>query len=219
MGVKAHRFAYELLVGPIPEGLELDHVKERGCTSKACVNPAHLEPVTTAENVRRSDNPAGRNARKVCCHRGHAFTPENTITTLRRGRPHRACHTCRVVRAAEARDRERRARRAGLGYGGALVRPPTGRQTNARLRAEQVIEIRALAGSPRWSYRLLAERFGVGKSTIEAIVTGRTWRVAGMAELGRLGGVAATDQGSTAPAADGGHEDIFDGGKPAGFAG
>jgi len=47
--VLAHRFAYELLVGPIPEGLDLDHL----CRVPACVNPAHLEPVTNAENHRR----------------------------------------------------------------------------------------------------------------------------------------------------------------------
>jgi hypothetical protein len=53
--VTAHRFSYELLVGPIPEGLVLDHVRSRGCISKACVNPAHLEPVTQQENLRRSN--------------------------------------------------------------------------------------------------------------------------------------------------------------------
>lgn len=41
--VRAHRFAYELLVGPIPEGLDLDHVRARGCTNRHCVNPAHLD--------------------------------------------------------------------------------------------------------------------------------------------------------------------------------
>lgn len=67
--VKAHRYAYELLVGPIPDGLELDHVRERGCTSTLCVNPAHLEPVTHKENSRR--------ARLDVCRRGlHNLTIE-----------------------------------------------------------------------------------------------------------------------------------------------
>jgi hypothetical protein len=50
--VLAHRFAYELLVGPIPEGLELDHL----CRNRWCVNPDHLEPVTHDENVRRAND-------------------------------------------------------------------------------------------------------------------------------------------------------------------
>lgn len=47
--IRAHRYAYEALVGPIPEGLQLDHL----CRVRRCVNPAHLEPVTARENVRR----------------------------------------------------------------------------------------------------------------------------------------------------------------------
>lgn len=50
---KAYRVGYELLVGPIPEGLTLDHVYARGCRHTHCVNPAHLEPVTASENTRR----------------------------------------------------------------------------------------------------------------------------------------------------------------------
>lgn len=46
----AHRFAWSALVGPIPAGLELDHL----CRNRGCVNPAHLQPVAHAENVRRS---------------------------------------------------------------------------------------------------------------------------------------------------------------------
>jgi hypothetical protein len=52
--LQAHRVAYTRLVGPIPDGLELDHSYAKGCRSKLCVNTAHLEPITHAENVRRS---------------------------------------------------------------------------------------------------------------------------------------------------------------------
>lgn len=48
--VKAHRFAYELEVGPIPDGLTIDHL----CRNRVCVNPSHMEPVTLAENIRRA---------------------------------------------------------------------------------------------------------------------------------------------------------------------
>jgi len=93
--VLAHRFAYELLVGPIPEGLELDHIKANGCTSRACVKAitdeygsAHLEPVTAQENVRRGDSPQIAHERLLefhrqqplspHCRRGHRFDEANT---------------------------------------------------------------------------------------------------------------------------------------------
>jgi hypothetical protein len=74
----AHRVAYEFLVGPIPDGMELDHVWERGCRSTACVNPAHLEPVTHRENVLRGNSPMAQQARQTHCKHGHEFTAENT---------------------------------------------------------------------------------------------------------------------------------------------
>lgn len=57
--IVAHRFAYQDVVGAIPEGLDLDHVRERGCVSRACVNPSHLEPVTAADNRRRGTRVGG----------------------------------------------------------------------------------------------------------------------------------------------------------------
>lgn len=51
---RAHRVAYELFVGPIPAGMHIDHVQDRGCKSRACCRPSHLEPTTQAENNRRA---------------------------------------------------------------------------------------------------------------------------------------------------------------------
>jgi hypothetical protein len=98
----AHRFVYEALVGPIPDGLQLDHVKARGCTSRACVNPVHLEPVTRAENLRRGDGFGGINSRKVVCIHGHELAGDNLYVDPR-GR--RQCKACRAAQQKEFRAR------------------------------------------------------------------------------------------------------------------
>jgi hypothetical protein len=87
-GKGAHRLTYQEFVGPIPDGLDLDHL----CRVTACVNPQHLEPVTPIENIRR------RSAAYKACKHGHEFTPENTYRHS--GRRH--CRTCQ-------RERQRRA--------------------------------------------------------------------------------------------------------------
>ena len=95
--VRAHRFAYELWVGPIPKGLTLDHL----CRVRHCVNPDHLEAVTQGENVRRGDT-GKLNANKTHCLRGHPFDAENTIhfRTVVGGRGRR-CRTCTRLRSRQ----------------------------------------------------------------------------------------------------------------------
>lgn len=83
----AHRVAYEFMVGPIPDGLTLDHL----CRNRRCVNPAHLEAVTLHTNILRGQAPAARNARKTHCGRGHEFTAENTYWRADGGRECRQC--------------------------------------------------------------------------------------------------------------------------------
>jgi hypothetical protein len=94
--VKAYRWGYERFVEPVPPGMELDHVKDNGCTRHDCVNfLRHLEPVTSAVNTLRGDGPSAQNARKTHCDSGHEFTSENTrITVKPNGRTRRSCRQC-----------------------------------------------------------------------------------------------------------------------------
>jgi hypothetical protein len=99
----AHRWLYEQVVEPIPEGLTLDHL----CRNTLCVNPDHLEPVTGAVNTARGtmlERAVAYQHAKTHCPHGHEYTPENTYRWAGRGGKQRMCKAC-------GRDRMR-ARRA-----------------------------------------------------------------------------------------------------------
>lgn len=104
----AHRVAYEMVVGPVPDGLVIDHL----CRNPSCVNPAHLEPVTQQENVRR-----GLKGQMVThCPQGHEY---NDATTYIDPRGRRHCRVCRRGRSKQRMDadywRAYRAKRKAAG--------------------------------------------------------------------------------------------------------
>ena len=87
----AHRIVYEVVVGPIPVGLELDHL----CRVKHCVNPEHLDPVIHKVNVLRGVGLTATNSRKTECPQGHAYDETNTIFLKGGGRRCRRCQNGR----------------------------------------------------------------------------------------------------------------------------
>lgn len=92
----AHRFAYKVFRGPIPEGLEIDHL----CRRTLCVNPKHLEAVTHAENQKRGNSGkvmAEMHRRKTRCPQGHPYDEANTY----RHGGRRYCRTCKRSREAK----------------------------------------------------------------------------------------------------------------------
>lgn len=84
--VPAHRLIYQVLVAPIPDGLEIDHK----CRVRCCVNPDHLEPVTHRENVLRGVAPAADLAKRTHCKNGHLL-----LANVRMERRHRRCRVCK----------------------------------------------------------------------------------------------------------------------------
>jgi hypothetical protein len=103
----AHRLAWEAVNGPIPPGMQIDHL----CRNPACVNVNHLEAVTKRVNVLRGISPAAVNARKTKCKNGHPLEANNLC---KRPDAARVCRTCYNARAKRDRDRVR-ARNLGQG--------------------------------------------------------------------------------------------------------
>lgn len=99
---QAHRVAYELARGPIPEGLVLDHL----CRNRRCINPGHLEAVTEQVNIVRGIGRSAENFTKTHCAEGHPYDR----VKVNHGRPTRICMTCKRAREKATKPAWRRRR-------------------------------------------------------------------------------------------------------------
>jgi hypothetical protein len=100
-----HRLTYEAERGPIPAGLQIDHL----CRNRACCNPAHLEAVTSRENTMRGNTVPARNAAATHCPQGHARSPENSFPSDSKPGRQKRCRTCHIIRGRQQKHRQREA--------------------------------------------------------------------------------------------------------------
>ena len=101
-----HRVMYEMFVGEIPDGLELDHVKAWGCTNRHCASPSHLEPVTSLENKLRTGGIITAHAAATNC--GTCGTPYDEENTYWAPNGSRDCRICRRDRSRRHGEQKRR---------------------------------------------------------------------------------------------------------------
>jgi len=155
----AHRVSYQLLRGPIPAGMTIDHL----CRTTSCVNPDHLEPVSGKENTLRGFGFAAINARKTHCDKGHPYSGHNLI--VRKNGLGRFCRTCRREESTRRRERDRSGRDRRRELKGES-------SPAAKLTWDVVRNIR----SSDKSGPELSLQFKVSRSTISRIRLGETWR-------------------------------------------
>lgn len=185
-----HRLSYELHVGPIPDGMHLDHL----CRVRACCNPHHLEPVSPGENTRR-----GEPANRTHCPAGHAYDKANTRIRKRLDKKSGAPITTRECRACGAeRNRRKSSERTTCNAGhelepeNTIVRRDGVRlcricreagaarhsgelNTQTRLSRAQVEEIRARVAAGE-SHSRVAAHYGVSRQTVGRIAARQVWR-------------------------------------------
>jgi DNA-binding XRE family transcriptional regulator len=163
--IAAHRFAWEILVGPIPEGLQLDHL----CRNPPCVNPDHLEPVTPRENTLRGYGPTARYAKATTCVAGHPLAGDNLY---RYPDGERGCRTCARRAAGELRERKREEARRNADVLTALKRQreEAMRQAVSGFGAT----VRQLRKERNLSLDDLGAKTGIAKSALSTIENGLT---------------------------------------------
>lgn len=153
---QTHRLFYEQLIGPIPEGKQIDHL----CMVKSCCNPTHLEPVSPKENVRRAIaaglSPVSKLIARTHCERGHAYTSENTYFWAKKPNA-RMCRECCRENQRRQGDVARRARSA----------PP-----REKITPQQALDIR---GDTR-SCTVIGREYGIHKATVCKIRAGKLWK-------------------------------------------
>lgn len=152
-GEKRERFhivMFTFFKGPVPEGLELDHL----CRVRPCGNPDHVEPVTHQENIRRGETGIV-NRSKTHCHKGHEFTPENT----RKIKGGRSCRQC----SRDWYNANLKSTNPDLKYWG------------RKLTKEQVAQIPELR-KRGLSLKQIGDGFGVSKSTIHNVEKGKNYQ-------------------------------------------
>jgi hypothetical protein len=142
----AHRVAYGFLVGPIEDGLHVDHL----CRNRKCVNPDHMDLVTNEENIRRGFGPNHFHSLKTHCPEGHPYDGYNL--KMENGK-----RRCRVCRNKVQRESRRRRTAARLLDAGPYVPPKTLSDAQVDLMLEM--------SKHGLTQREIAPLFGVGKST------------------------------------------------------